>query len=120
MVEVFKEGGFPMFFLLAAALAALAAAGNFAARPTRRRLELTRVLGLTTLASILTGTAADIAQVGHHAPEYLADHPGDTLATIALQGFAESMSPAIFGFSCLAIAGVLVSFGVYRAEDEMA
>ncbi len=88
--------------------------------PSRRRLELTRALVLTTVASILTGTAADVAQVGHHASEYVAGHPSDTLATVALLGLGESMSPSIFGFSCLAIVGVLVALGVYRGGTEMA
>ena len=81
MIDLFVEGGYPMWLLLTAALAALAAAGNFAARPSRQRLALTRALGSTTLASILTGTAADIAAVGHHAPEYLAHHPGESMAS---------------------------------------
>jgi predicted membrane protein len=120
MIQVFEEGGYPMWFLLAVALAALTAAGSFAARPTRRRLELTRILALTTLASILMGTAADIAQVGHRATAYVASHPGETLASVALQGLAESMSPSIFGFSCLAIVGVLAALGAHRSEGEMA
>ncbi len=120
MLRTFQEGGYPMWFLLAAALAALASAGNFAARPQRRRLQVTWALALTTLASVVFGTAVDVAEVGHQAPEYLAHNPDQTLATVALQGLAESMSPSIFGFSCLAVVGVLVSFGLYRASGEMA
>jgi hypothetical protein len=118
MIEVFQEGGYPMWFLLLAALALLASAGNFAVRPTRRRAELTRALGITTFFSIVTGTAVDVAAVGHHAPEYLARHPEESLATVALRGLGESMSPAILGFSCLAIAGVLGAFGVFRGAEE--
>jgi hypothetical protein len=118
MLEVFEEGGYPMWFLLVAALALLASAGNFAARPTRRRAELTRALGLTTFFSIAMGTAVDVATVGHRAPDYLASHPQETLATVALRGLGESMSPCILGFSCLAIAGVLASFGVFRGGAE--
>ena len=120
MIELFIEGGYPMWFLLVAALAALAAAANFAVRPSARRLALTRSLGATTFASILTGTAADIAAVGHHAPEYLGRHPGETMASVALQGLGESMSPAILGFSCIAIVCVLISLGIHRSESEIA
>lgn len=120
MVELFIEGGYPMWFLLVAALAALAAALSFAVRPSPRRLALTRGLCSTTLASILTGTAVDIATVGHQAPEYLAHHPGETMASVVLQGLGESMSPAIFGFSCIAVVCLLISFGIHRAESEIA
>jgi hypothetical protein len=120
MLDVFAEGGYPMWFLLAAALTLLAVSGDFAARPTRSRLALTKALGLTTFFSILMGTAADVSAVGHHAPEYLAHHPADTLATVVLQGVGESMSPAVLGFSCLTLAGALVSVGLFRAGSEMA
>ena len=120
MVELFVEGGYPMWFLFIAALAALGSAASFAARPSRKRLALTRALGTTTLASILTGTAADVAAVGHHAPEYLARHLGESMPSVILQGMGESMSPAILGFSCLSIVGVLISFGVHRSEGEIA
>ena len=120
MFELFVEGGYPMWFLLLAALAALASAGSFAARPTSRRLDLTRALGSTTLASILMGTAADVAAVGHHAPEYLASHPGETMASDVLKGLGESMSPAILGFSSIALVCVLIAFGIYRAEGDLA
>jgi hypothetical protein len=116
MLQMFTEGGYPMWFLLAAALALLAAAGDFAARPTRARLGLTKALGLTTFLSIAMGTAADFSAVGHHASEF----PAESLATIVLQGVGESMSPAILGFSCLTLAAALVSVGLFRAGTEIA
>jgi hypothetical protein len=120
MLDVFAEGGYPMWFLLAACLALLAASGNFAARPARAGLDLTKALGLTTFFAILMGTAADVSAVGHHAPEYLAHHPAESMATVVLQGAGESMSPAILGFSCLTLAAALVAVGLFRAGSEMA
>jgi hypothetical protein len=120
MLDIFAEGGYPMWFLLAAALALLIAAGNYAARPSVPRLELTKALGLTTLLSIAMGTAADVSAVGHHAPEYLSRHPGETLASVVLQGVGEAMSPSILGFSCLTLAGALVSLRLLRKGGEMA
>jgi hypothetical protein len=120
MLELFAEGGYPMWYLLVVGLAALVAASNFAARPSPRRLALTRALGSTTLAALLTGTAVDVAMVGHHAPEYLAHHPGESMASVVLQGVGESMSPAILGFSCLALVCLLIALGIHRAEGEIA
>jgi hypothetical protein len=119
MVQLFEEGGYPMWFLLVAALATFVAAGRFAAQPTRARLALTRSLGRTVLLSLLMGTAAAVAAVGHGAAGYLARHPEETIVTVLLQGMAECMSPAIFGFSSLAIVSVLVAVGRLRAGDEI-
>ena len=117
MIRLFEEGGYPMWFLLAAALATLAAAGRFAAAPSEARLALTRSLSATTLLSMLMGTAVAIAAVGHGAAPYLVRHPDETMATVLLQGVAECMSPPILGFSCLAMVSVLVSLGRLRAGE---
>ena len=119
MVQLFEEGGYPMWLLLVAALTTFAAAGRFAAQPTRPRLALTRSLSGTVLLFLLMGTATDVAAVGHGAAGYIARHPGETFVTVLLQGMAECMSPAILGFSSLAIVSVLVAIGRLRAGDEI-
>src|SRR6185295_19902234 len=111
MIRLFEEGGYPMWFLLVAVLAALAAAGRFAAQPTRARLALARSLSGTVLLSLLMGTATAVAAVGHGAAGYLARHPEETIVTVLLQGMAECMSPAIFGFSSLTLVSGLLALG---------
>ncbi|MFZ5892661.1 MAG: hypothetical protein ACOY0T_16500 [Myxococcota bacterium] len=111
---LFQEGGYPMWLLLALSLATLVAAGRFAFQPGGRRLRVCLALALATLCSIGTGVAADLSAVGHRAPEYLRNHPGMTLAEVVLEGVGESMSPAIFGFTLLGMAALIVAYGLAR------
>lgn len=117
MANLMLEGGGPMWFLAAFGIATLLFAALYARYPGRRRLETTLALAVATLATTCTCICADLAAVGHHAPKYLAEHPGATLPEVLLQGFAESMSPGILGFTVLSLAAVIVAFGLQRAPE---
>ena len=119
MLTLFREGGFPMWFLLAFGALALVFAARYALRPEPNRLRLTAALSLATLLTVFTTICADLAMVGHHAPEYLAQHPEQSLASVLLQGFAEAMSPAILGFTMLTLVALFVALGYYRASVEV-
>jgi len=64
----------------------------------------------------VTGVATDLATVGHQVPDYLRRHPEENLAQVLLQAFAESMAPAILGFTLLSLSlvALLVPVGFYR------
>ncbi|HEX2731297.1 MAG TPA: hypothetical protein VHM70_06830 [Polyangiaceae bacterium] len=115
---LFQEGGYPMWFLICFGLLTLISAAAFAHKPKRQKLRLTLGLGVTTLCSIATGVAADVAAVGHQAPDYLKAHPTESLATVLLQGVAESLSPAIFGGFILTIVALWVSVGLWRGYTD--
>ena len=119
MITLFREGGFPMWFLLAFGALSLLAGGRFALRPGAGRLRLVVALSLATLFTVLTAVGADLATVGHQAPEYLSHHPEQTLATVLLAGFAESMSPAILGFTVLTLVALFVALGCYRESPDV-
>lgn len=114
MLTLFREGGFPMFFLLAFGLGALVFAARYALVPGRARLRLTLGLSFATGFTTLTGAATAFSTVGHKAPAYVASHPGTTLPEVVLLGFAESMAPIILGFTTLSLVSLLVSVGLYR------
>jgi Na+/proline symporter len=114
MLTLFREGGFPIWFLLLFGGLALSCGARFAMRPDSARLRLTAALGLATLLTTITCICADLAMVGHHAPEYLAQHPSESLSAVLLQGFAESMSPAILGFTVLTLVALFIALGSYR------
>jgi hypothetical protein len=114
MVQLFMDGGFPMWFLLACGLAMIGFAGRFAATPLRRTLRITLALGGATFFTTLAGMAAAFAKVGHFAAIYLQSHPNLTMVEVLLQGTAESLSAAIFGFPMLSLAGFLLAFGFHR------
>jgi hypothetical protein len=116
MITLFKEGGFPMWFLLAFGLGMLIFAVRYAMVPTRWAFRVTCSLGAATLSTAVTGTCAALAAVGHHAPEYAKRHPEMTISEVVLQGIAESMSPGILGFTMLSLAAMIVALGCYREE----
>jgi hypothetical protein len=117
MFILFTEGGYPMWFLIAFGLCSLLAAASFAYKPARAKLRLTIGLAITTLCSIGTGVAADLAQVGHQLPHYLAKHPETNWTEAWSQGLAESLSPAIFGGFILTIVALWTSLGLWRSAD---
>jgi hypothetical protein len=114
MLTFFQEGGFPMFFLLAFGVAALVVAVLYAWVPGRARLRQTVALSFATGFTAITGTAKDIATVGHQVPAYLTRHREVSLPEVLLQGLAESMAPLILGGTLLSLVALIVTVGLYR------
>ena len=114
MLTLFRDGGPPMFFLLAFGLFTLVFAARYAFAPTKRGLRTTLALGVATAFTTLTGVCADLAKVGHYAAIYQQAHPDQTFAALLAQGGAESLSPAILGFTLLSLAALLVAMGLHR------
>ena len=119
MMTLFREGGFPMWFLLAFGMLLLISGARFAMNPGPTRLRLALALGAATLFTMVTAISADLATVGHQAPSYLARHPELTLAAVLLQGIAESLSPAILGSTVLTLAALFIALGFHRESLEM-
>jgi len=118
MGTLMTEGGFPMFLVLAFGLATLLLAARFAHQPDGRSPAPVWSLAIVTIATTVTGVAADLAAVGHHAPRFLQEHAGDgagyDLPRVLIQGFAESMAPAILGSTFVALAALLIAVGLLR------
>jgi hypothetical protein len=119
MLTLIQEAGFPVWFVLAFGALTLLCCARYAAVPRPERLPLAGALGLTTLLSTITAIAADLATVGHQGPAFLARHPGTPVYELLLQGAAESLSPAILGFSILTLAALLCALGCYRTLDAV-
>ena len=103
-----------MWFLLGFSVLTLLSSARFAARPDSARLRLASALGVATLFTTLTAICADLAQVGHQIPGYMARHRELQLSSVLLQGIAESMSPAIVGFTVVSLAALVLALGFYR------
>ncbi|HEX3775023.1 MAG TPA: hypothetical protein VHV51_11200 [Polyangiaceae bacterium] len=114
MLTLIQEGGFPMWFLLAFSLLTLISGARFASAPNSTRLQAALALGVATLFTTLTAICADLAEVGHNATSYLARHPEESLSSVILQGIAEALSPAILGFTVLALSALIIALGCYR------
>ncbi len=116
MATLVREGGFPVFFLLAFGLAALIFAVRFAMAPSRRLFKTTLALCAATALTSINGIFAAVSAVGHQAPEYVERHPDLSLAEVALLGLGESMSPGILGFTVLSLIALILALGVYRQD----
>jgi hypothetical protein len=105
MVEMFREGGFPMWVILGLGLVSLVAGARAVISPTERRLILLHHLAMASLYATLVGLVGALGAVFHHAPRFAAEH-GQTVEATVLQGLGESMSPAMMGLSFLLIAAL--------------
>jgi hypothetical protein len=114
MLDFIRAGGFPMLFVILFGLIALVAAALFVWRPEARKLDTIQALGRATLFSAVTGVAADLAAVGYHVPASPEWAHSPDLPLIVMVGFAESMSPAILGFSFLSLVWMLLAVGHRR------
>jgi hypothetical protein len=114
MGNLVRDGGFPVIPLLLFGLTAMAFAVRFAMAPSQRVLRTTLALCAATLLTSINGIFAAIAAVGHHAPEYVKAHPGESLSEVVLLGVGEAMSPGILGFTILSLTALILALGVYR------
>ena len=113
MLDLLREGGGPMLFVVIFGVLTFAAAAAFAARGDRRRLGFITWMGGATLLSVAGGIAADFAAVGHYGLERCAARHIEATACL-LVGFAESMAPGIVGCTLLSLAAMLTAVGMSR------
>ena len=119
MLQLMRNGGFPMFFILAFGLIALALAARFASRPAREHLALIRAMSSATLFATLTGTVADFgATFLAVSSDQFRNDPAWHIMLV--QGLGESMSPGILGFTLLSLTSLLLAVGASRAPEQAA
>ena len=121
MWTLIRNGGvIPMMFILVFGLLALGAAFYFAVRPQRRSLGFITSMGLATLFATLAATAADLGATLYAATKaWEAVDAGPLQAAhLIVEGFAESTSPGIMGFSFLALTAMLTAVGRRRLDER--
>lgn len=119
MMTLMRNGGFPMWFIVAFGLVALGGAIRYAFRPDAARLGFVKHMATATLFSTLTGTLADMAAMftffagrGGAPAMDLAKEP--QWPVILMGGLAESTSPGIMGFTLLSLTALLCAVGQSR------
>ena len=117
-MEWFVVGGWSMWFLLILGGLCLLAAGGFAFRPDPTQLPRIASLSRAVGWSALVGVASDLAAVGFHIPHKPEWAHSPDVHLLVLEGFAESMSPAIFGGALLSVASLLVAAGHARLRNH--
>lgn len=116
MIQFFIAGGFVMFVLLAIGLPLIVVAARFAWSASPQRLALVRALTVALVFAALAGVTSDLMSVAKHVAgndEWLKEP-----LPYLLEGFGESMTPAILAGSLATIAWILVAFGVRRMPRD--
>lgn len=114
MLTLFKEGGFPMWAVLAFGLTALVTAFVFAVRPSERNIRFIKGMASATILASIAGVAIDFSTVAHYVSEK--EMAADQRWRTVLEGFGESMAPAVMGFTMVALVALLVAVGTRRLD----
>jgi hypothetical protein len=116
MLQRFLEGGPSMFGVVGFGLVALAASGLFAWKPDVGRLGFITGMGLATLFMTLAAVAMDVGQVMRAANSLTeaGKLTRDELPLLVMQGLGESLQPALFGFTLLAMVALVCAVGSRR------
>ncbi|MDB5216304.1 MAG: hypothetical protein JWO86_4231 [Myxococcaceae bacterium] len=122
MWTLIRNGGvIPMLFILVFGLLGLAASFYFAVRAERRSLGFIKSMMQAVLFATLAATAADLGAT-LYAASHAWEQPGDgqvlQAAHMIVEGFAESTSPGILGFSFLAVTAMLTAVGRRRLDER--
>ncbi len=118
MKTLIIEGGFPMWFILALGLVALAGAVAFAARPGLGRERFVRGMSNATLFATLVALAADLGATFHYVGEQ--EMPTERRIQMAMVGIGESMAPLIMGFGVVTLVMLLLAVGRARLDAKSA
>ncbi len=112
MLNLIREGGFVMVFVLGFGIATLVAAILFAVRPAQRKLPFIKGMGYATLFAVLSGICADFGATFHHLIDRYAEKPDWYF--YMLLGLGESMAPGIVGFTLLSLSALMSAIGARR------
>lgn len=114
MLEFMRAGGVPIWVVLVLGLFALGGGLRFALRPKEGGEAVLRGLGAATTFAVLSAVSANVAMVFwrvSQVPE-LAERPDVHL--VVLVGLAEALTPAILGFTLLALTWAAIAMGRRR------
>ena len=112
-------GGAPMIVIVLFGLVGSGAAARFAWQPELGRVPYIAALCLAVLCSIPASMAADWMAVATNVAGHV--EPSDPqFWLIVLEGSGEAMSPAIVGFSVLAVIVLVSAIGFRRMVPRVA
>jgi len=121
MWTLIRNGGvIPMSFILVFGLLALGAAFYFAVRPQKESLGFISSMSRATLFGTLAATAADVGTTLNVVSQLWEGPNGAPVnaAHVLIEGFAESTSPCILGFTVLALVSMLTAVGRRRLDGR--
>jgi hypothetical protein len=121
MWTLIRNGGvIPMMFILVSGLLALGASFYFAVRPQKRSLGFISSMTQATLFATLAATASALGATLYASSHAWGEPDGGPIqaAHMIVEGFAESTSAGILGFSFLALTAMLTAVGRRRLDER--
>jgi hypothetical protein len=121
MFNLLRDGGAPIWFVLAFGTWSLVLSGRYAMKKSVS-LGFIRGMSVATVFSTLSALCADFGATFAHVSQHLEAGAGDTRVDLAqlIEGLGESMSAGIVGFSLLALTALLVGVGKQRRDADVA
>jgi hypothetical protein len=116
MLDFIRAGGVIMFVLLAIGIPLVVVAARFARNASAHGLSLIRALTLALAFAAVAGVTADLMSVAKHVARN-EDWLKEPLPYL-LEGFGESMTPAILAGALASVTWILVAFGVRRMPRD--
>ncbi len=118
MLEFLRAGGVPAIIILVLGTVSMLTAANFFRAADPGRLAVVRALNVAVTWAVIVGVAANFRTVASH----VAQDPEWSKAPLLplLQGFAESLVPAVLGGTMLSVSWILIGFGLRKMSHHSA
>ena len=113
MMQMLKEGGPPMWFVVAFGLATMVNAGIFAVRLDESRVALVRALTWATVLTMVAGFTAGVELSVRGIPHLPVAERANWAFFVAL-GTQESLANIVVGSILLALAWLTCAIGIRR------
>ncbi len=113
MIELMRDGGVPMWVILAFGVWTLVAAVQFVLRPQPHRVLFVVGLGAATLFATLCGWASAVGAVFKVVTSEEIRHDPD-FVIMMLRGFQESLANPLLGFMLLSLSAFVWALGLRR------
>ena len=114
LADFLRAGGWSIWLVLLLTAILLVTAGRFVLDPRPARLAVIRALTLTQVFAVAMGVSSNFMAVMFNVTsrDELAESPD--LHLLLLRGLGESVTPAVLGFTSLALAWMFVAVGTRR------
>ena len=112
MLEFLRAGGVPAIIILVLGVVSIVTAAQFFRAADPGRLAVVRALNVAVTWAVIVGVASNFRTVASH----VAQDPEWSKAPLLplLQGFAESLVPAVLGGTMLSVSWILIGFGLRK------
>jgi hypothetical protein len=114
LYESFRDGGFPMFFVLGFGVVLMAISARYAYRPESRLVPLLVSTGALTLFSGCFGFVSGVIATTRAAAKL-----DDGRSVIAMIGFGESLNNLAWAFALISLATILTVVGAARLARKV-